>query len=351
MKNIVLVLLCACVFLAPDRAQSQEPDKAAELKSVLQEWQKRRESTESVLYEVIGKATVVKGYLSSDPSGPKMKGPVPAADYTFPLKIKWLLNFRKNWVRKETFNQSFYNGERWIDGHETIFFDGKDLKVFTPRADNPYPPSPDLTIQTKAFSHLVFSYIDFPVFFAHGVVPTSKSGPVAVSLMPRLEPDQFRIHGFGLLNQNKHLVIRTVAPKGTFHEYWIDPNKEGSIARAVTYSAGLVFVQIDIQHQKTQWGWLPKKWEVSSYLSGGEKPDWLEVVEVQDLMVNPPTKVGDFQIDASPDFFVHDVKSGRIIGKSSPINWWLYSLIALALVCVLLLILKRKGYLSGRKGP
>src|SRR5260370_32343886 len=103
MKNIVLVLLCACVFLAPDRAQSQEPDKAAELKSVLQEWQKRRESTESVLYEVIGKATVVKGYLSSDPSGPKMKGPVPAADYPFPLKIQWLLNFRKNCVRNEAF--------------------------------------------------------------------------------------------------------------------------------------------------------------------------------------------------------------------------------------------------------
>jgi hypothetical protein len=346
MRNVSLVFLLFVTWASAVHSQG-ESDATGALKQILADWTHRRERTESVLYEVDGKTTFVKGAFNDSPDIPRGKEDLPAQDYVFPLKMKWLLNFRKNWVLKECFEETFFEGKSWIPIHSTIYFDGTELKVFEPKPALG-SGAPQLTIQTQHFAHLVFSPLDGPVFFAHGILKSAKVLPRPQSLVVPVEPDQFRLHGVGALNGTKHLVVRTLSKKSRFYEYWVDPGREGFVTRCVMYSDDRVFTQVDVWPQKTAWGWLPKRWDVSTYLRGAEVPDRLEQLAVRTVTVNPSTTIEQFQIAASPGAIVRDARSERVYEvRRTP--WWSYLLLASFLVALVVawIVYRRKRYVSG----
>ena len=217
-----------------------------------------RARADAVAYEATGTRTCLKGCFDHM-CRPSKGSHIPPADYPFATTHKWLLNFKKNWARKDYSGQMFFECKEWIPINRTTCFDGEEIRVFEPRDKNPNPlnpEAPDLTIHKSGFP--VLSYVDGPVFFSHGIVKTLRQSPTLESLAPPLEADQFSHHGFGVLDGQKHAIGRTAARKSLFHEYWVDLSRESAVSRAITYSSGQVFAQVDVQYQKIPWGWVPQ---------------------------------------------------------------------------------------------
>jgi hypothetical protein len=110
-------------------------------------------------------------------------------------------------------------------------------------------------------------------------------------------------------------------------------NKESAVARAVSYSAGEVFGQIDVKYEKEPWGWVARAWTATSYLTEPGRPHRVDRVEVKNVIWNPANTRGDFQLPALPGMKVHDFRTGEsYIAKAG--GWWLPWLAALVAVFV-----------------
>jgi hypothetical protein len=343
------------------------------MEQVVIDWQHRQQRVRNIRYVLRGEALVPKGKVGEVLM---QKRTVPEEDTKYEKKILLLLDFDSDRMRREVNGQTFDMQKGGLVPYErTELFDGSLSKVFMPR--NPQNP-PELDADLYLIGRdqqggVHFELGEFPIFLAHGIVPTELKDTLVGSmttpkhLLLPLKQGAFTIHGRGLRAARECLVLRTQGDPQTriVYEYWIDLARESAIVQMNSYINGMMDYTIEIDYQETPHGWLPISWVKRQNTDkdpngvGIQSPAWIEQdcsYRVVELLANQDLQRDDFEIELKPGLIVrdthHDVyrvgNDGKtliaITGKKGSIWQWLRYILAATLTLMLLWYLFRRYY-------
>ena len=299
-ENTWIAILIPLALLILSAGEVQEADPQSEIKKILTDWQHRQQRIRNVRYVLNGEALVPKGKIGEI----LMNGQaVPAEDKKYEKKVSLLLDFEKDRMRREISGQAF-DGQKgaFVPYSRTELFDGTLSKVFMAR--NPQN-SPELDadlylVGRKQQGGVHFEFSEFPIFLAHGIVPTGLKDSLVGSmttpqkLLLPLKRDAFYIHARGFRDQRECLVLRTQPDPqvGVFYEFWVDSSRESAIVQVASYIKGMLDTTIDIEYERGPNGWLPTSW-------------------TQKQNTNKAIKVGPASIEQSCSYRVVEVSTDK----------------------------------------
>jgi hypothetical protein len=229
-----------------------------------------------VRYQLEGTGSTTKGTVSALMA---YKDPMPAADTSWPEQVLWVVDFANARFRKEARGYIFHL-EKGVLANCGQFevFDGKRQATFDPRELNtslvktPGPMQPDVYLQNQTNTRGFFLYCDYPILFAHGIVP-SRSGQV--NLLALRDDDRWNwfVHtGDATIDGRTCAILRYRNPNdpGTvFDEYWVDLEKTSAVIRWKSYysESSSPTQQLEVDYQRSDHGWLPDRWTATAYIS------------------------------------------------------------------------------------
>jgi hypothetical protein len=114
-------------------------------------------------------------------------------------------------------------------------------------------------------------------------------------------------------NKN-YKIVKSIEGKNKLqYEYWVDTSRRSSIIKIRIHERGHVSGQIEIQHQKIDWGWVPSSWTCNVFLLGEDWDfDHSESYFVKKAQINPTVEKKDFQGKFTPDMVVRDVGENKL---------------------------------------
>ncbi len=139
----------------------------------------------------------------------------------------------------------------------------------------------------------------FPVFMAHGIVPTVFSHLRPDRLPISNSPEDFTLSSKASLSGRECVLLRT-NPTGSTptlaDEFWIDSNRDCAILRFVHWQLQTKnpFYRIDVEYAPGQGTWMPTKW-IETHSIGG-KVMAISHLNVDTMELNIPIHDGDFTI-------------------------------------------------------
>ncbi len=310
-----LTLTIGCAIPGPTFAQESGTD--APLASVFKDWQSRQGVLKSARYVLTGTTEFKDDKL-------------PPGDPNRPRRFVLLLDLaRKRYRLEGSANVIYANGKddpkEWEYRRRisTSAYDGEALQSLTHRKANRIDDDvDDLSIGKGDLGPgAVFGSELWPIFFAHGIVPTVHS-PLLVDKLPLThDPDDFQVRGRQLLRDQHCLLVQTkplstgASPggEGTLSdEFWINPTQKSAIHRYVLFSDSNPWSRLDIFWKNTAHGWWVDHWSETWSVGGHVRRIFR--FRVESFEANPEVSDGDFTLPAEPGMKV-TVSEGPPPGK------------------------------------
>lgn len=294
-----LVILVGWAASMPALAQPKGPDPR--LAKVFADWKGRLERLKTARYTLVGTVEFKdQPLLPGDPE-------LPAGNPVRPKRVVVLLDLEQRRYRLETSEDILTEGRGYAPRIGTSAFDGKALHELTHREANGFgPDGPDLVIAKGNLSQQQIDAVLWPVFFAHGIVPTVHS-PLRPDKLPIApDPEEFEVRGVQALNGRPCLVVRTEPLAGgqgpSSDEYWVDADRAGAIVRYVQFTGSNPWDRLDVEWKRTDVGWWPDRWALTWTVNG--KVRRLYKLRVESFEPNPAVAEGDFAIPVKPGMTV-----------------------------------------------
>lgn len=303
-----LALAIACLFAA--RSFAQAPQANADLATVFKDWQSRQGILKSARYVVTGTTE----YKDKD---------LPPGNPLRPRRYVLLLDLVKKHYRfDETQDAIYMNGvedpAKWEyrTRISTSAYDGKLLQKYRHRKANRIDEDlSDLSIgKGNLGPHAGLGNEVWPIFFAHGIVPTVHSPLLVDKWLLSHDPEEFDLAGRQMLRAQNCLLVRTdpVGGSGSLSdEFWIDPGRKSAILRYVYFTGTDPWSRFDISWKDTPHGWWVDRW--SEAWSTGGRVQRITRFRVESFEANPIISKGDFTLPAEPGMKV-------TVGERPPIG-------------------------------
>ena len=290
-----LALVIAC--LLGGRSSAQSPRTNADLASVFKDWQSRQGILKSARYVVTG-TTEFKD--DERPPGNPLR----------PRRCVLLLDLvKKHYRLEETQDVIYANGvedrSKWEYRTQlgTSAYDGKLLQSLRHRKANRIDADvADLSIgKGNLGPHAGLPDEVWPIFFAHGIVPTVHS-PLRVDKWPLShDPEDFDLAGRQMLRSQNCLIVRTdpVAGSGSLSdEFWTDPRQKSAILRSVYFTGTEPWSRLDIFWKDTPQGWWVDHW-TKTWTTAGRVQRIIRL-RIDSFEANPTISEADFTLPAEP---------------------------------------------------
>lgn len=304
-------LVVGCAISGP--AFAQRPGVDARLESVFKDWKYRQSLLKSAKYVLTG-STEFKETDTKLPPGSPIR----------PRRAVILLDLVKKryWMEQteevtNVIDGDAKNGLVYKTCVSTSTWDGELLQKLMHRKANQLPADgPDLGIgKGNLGPGAQFGSEMWPIFMAHGIVPTVHS-PLMVDKWPLIhDSDDFDVAGLQLLRGQNCLIVRTDHSPGSSpisDEFWINPNQKSAIHRQVYFSGANPWYVIDIFWKKTDFGWWVDRWSDTWSLNG--RVQRVSRFGVESFEANPAVSDSDFKLPAEPGMKVM-VSEGPPLGK------------------------------------
>ncbi|MGL4555415.1 MAG: hypothetical protein ACRC33_29965 [Gemmataceae bacterium] len=300
-SGAMAVLLTATLALGqpPKSAESQEV-----VKQVFAAWKARRARVKSVRYEVSGEVIVAKGSNTIGDDGfTPLKVPLPPRDVSTPQSATLLLDFEGQRFahdqRKSLWHPDKPSPQRQVT---RTTYDGKERWMAWPPGESGRPPSaPDVTVATGNLRMAAFTPRDWPMFIAHGYVPTNQTRILPGRFLPKVNENEFYLHGRGKHAGRDCVVLRTevdhLTGKG-FTEYWVDVARGGAVLRCTIYSGGFTPFDLELRYQD-----LPGDGQLAGWtytVRNGKQTLSIYRLRVDACVPDVPVEASDFTVTIRP---------------------------------------------------
>jgi len=273
-------------------AARQEPLDT--LDKICSAWKAKQDAVSTLRYAWKGKQIYIRGE--------------PEKEYRCPIGVNWLLDFKNNRVKK-TADEFFFQGDatNFSPCFTVWLFDGVKYQHYYPRQKNtssgytPPPQIPDLTeTEPKKSPAGLITPRDFPLFVAHGIIPTNLVVPRLFGLTIPIEKAGFIIQGDGKCDGHDCVILKsaTVSDFEEQYEYWVDMARQCAVLRFIYYQSHKPLMTWDIQYRSSVHGWLPASWRYVNCRFNDTVESTTEVDEVT-AEINPLLTIGDFQMEPS----------------------------------------------------
>jgi hypothetical protein len=289
------------------------------LVQILADWQARQDRLKAARYRVTGTITYPRG-SAIDEDGKPYHPPKPARDITGKIEWKALLDLTGQRHRWEIDDETLlYRDDRLDRKVRVNVSDGVIAQNSTPAVANPdaaaLPPSDNdrgsMTIARGDLSNIIFEGGSLPLFFGHGIVPTSEDRVYAGHLRRSYRDDQFFIQGTGLHENRECLILRTEAIRTSttsFHEYWVDAARQSAVVRYTYTVDNQAREHYDIRYVLIGTSWLPSRWTDTTYWKG--KTYTIRRLNVEEVDLTPALADTDFRLEVKPGMRVRNVTFG-----------------------------------------
>lgn len=207
----------------------------------------------------------------------------------------------------------------WRKSIHTSAYDGEMLQHLTHRKANGLEKDgeEDLSISKGSLGPgAQFGPEVWPIFFAHGIVPTVQSSLLVDKLPLSLDADDFNIAGWQRLRGQNCLLMRTDPLPGTSpisDEFWVNPKQQSAIQRHVYFSGSNPWTLLDISWKNTAYGWWDDQWSETWY-EDGHHARRVTRFRVDAFEANLEVSDSDFKLPAEPGMIVK-VSEGPPPGK------------------------------------
>lgn len=277
----------------------------------LKDWQNRLKRVRSVRYDLRGTEESKNNAVHLADSVKEaaqwgLKVIIPP-DAKTPINVTVLIDLAKERFRIEESTLIFSQSQkRLIPRVRTVAYDRKALQTLVPRDMNERGrDDPDIGLSEGDLHQQTLEAYLWPVFAAHGMVPT-----VNGTLRPDRLPVHHELEEFELRGTIEHLgrscvILRTEpinAHPSLADEFWVDPAREGAIARHVYFGGKNPWIRIETNHQETMHGWLPKSW-TCTWTPGGLVAK-IQRLTVESIEYDPRVSAGDFTLPIKPGMIV-----------------------------------------------
>jgi hypothetical protein len=367
---LAVVLLCAT-----GGASTADDGATALLNAIIADWNRRQAIAATIIYDADGEMLVTRGRFNDQYSLPfNGQENIPDRDSHFATRVRWVMDLQKNFLRKE-FDGHIFDLDKvlFIPRSEIQVFDGAKLLVHQPRAANTsrdHTPSqfqPDVEIREKGdWGRPVFTLFDYPIFFAHGIIPRPRSNVRPDKLRISMAASDWRVSGKAIHGGRECVILRSAATPDQFNSYvecWIDVERMAAVARFFFYTSNNLWAQVDTDYHLTSQGWMPKNWKSTYYATDGtSKILTTDEAKTVRFTVNPAIDPGEFQIRLTPEMIVYQantetlnrVRSDGTLEEIDPDstsdrptrNWYVVGGLALAAVACLWLGMRLKRKLT-----
>ncbi len=323
------IMLVVIAFLIGDRTTAEDQPRQL-LTQILDDWRQRQQGIQSISVELSGSQFDPKGRWDNDyayvaePEGQKTLarlGHVPPIDTRSPFDSNLLVQFDKNWARKDINGKVMRHPEAiYAARHRIHFFDGEQIRVYQPRDDNAdwmREGEVEVALQTSSFGQgMFFGGEDFPIFWGCGVVWIGT--PDLKKLRFAVDERNYQFKGLGEIGGRPCVVLRSPnlsTGLDAFYQFWIDRSRGSSILRNQLVVNGRPAFQTDAEWQQVEKRWFPAKWTCTVYL--GRLPDGSPRLatsyecKVEKIRFNPEVDRSDFDVRLKPKMVVYDVKENQ----------------------------------------
>jgi hypothetical protein len=273
-------------------AFGQPAAKDSQLAQIFADWQHRQGLLKTVRYVITG-TTEFK-----DP-------PLPPGNPVRPRRTVLLLDFERKRYRQETsegaISERGGKGLAYVTRVGTSAFDGKSLQTYGHRELNGIEDDvPDMSIETDV-SRARFDAHLWPVFFAHGMIPTAQHILRPDQLPRTYDPEDFEVRGRLALAGRSCTVVRTdpvPAMEPMFDELWVDLGRESAICRYVVFTGSDPYDRHDVEWKQTEFGWWPSSWTLTWTINRQVRRIYR--LQVESFEPNPAVADSDFTLPAEP---------------------------------------------------
>ena len=289
------------------------------LDQIWKDWQTRYKDHQTVRYEMHGEVLKPRGGISKDaaheeyfPKG--ASGPIPPEDYKYKTRSAILLDLKKGRARREVDQKIYYTSAMcFVPQWEWDLFDGEKYQLYRPREKNEadyfesYKYEPDLQLYGTKMLARFFAVPNFPVLFAHGIVPTHLHPALPENMGKRRDLKEFTVQGRGYIGDRECVILETRHSDNFPVQYWVDMARKSAIARVSWLQGSRETTRLDINYQKINNDWYPKDWIWSGIQSKkGESPPW-ERVSVDSIEFDKPVSDNQFSMDLREGMTVCDI--------------------------------------------
>lgn len=316
------------VGLTPALSDGKISDKGMQLlDATVLDWQGRREVAKQISYSLEVHTVVPAGhYTRVLDLGCEM----PSNTYEFRQSVDLLVDFQEGWSKRRSVGETFLflmesECGRFIPQHSVELFDGENYQNFQPKEGNtssdwvPAKYDPELRNRGSQTHAMFFQPKDYPVFFAHGLVPSGglMIGPEVYrsEIDPTIFDEVSEVEEKG----RRYVVLSTVplfaGGKGEY-EMWVDPDRESAVIKWTTYVSSRITLTMDIRHEQMKRGWFPASWTIATF-DAPEHPV-LEEVRVKELEFEEGFERQQFRVIPKPGMIVYDAtKNLRFVASEN----------------------------------
>jgi hypothetical protein len=277
------------------------------LQKVIQEWNKRRDSIRNVRYLIRGERIIPKGIVAENENNKPLAVPLPRQDISSPIQRTFILDVVNNRFRLEIEEKGFsWKQEKLYPIHRTDLYDGQEYKILHPGDPNPDVHHkgviPDVAITTGDASNRTFDFMHWPLFDGLGIVQSIAHRSSAKKLVLDFNQEDYVVHGEGLFQGRKCLVLRTNTRGpggGLYDEYWVDTQRESVVLKHLFVSQKVPLVELSIDYRKTSRGTFPSGWTYTRR-AGANKVREIERVRVSEFEFDLPFSQRSFDLTQEP---------------------------------------------------
>ena len=277
-------------------------------------WKNRRAYASSVRYRLEGITTWEHGYYNKaieyfgdDGKLVRPSHDVPAQDAESDLTRTILLDFAGNRHRVATNHPDYDNLEDRLKRlHYINTFDGESSRTRLFRGIQTrrgmIRPHVDLIIRRGTYRG-IFDFEYTPLFIGHGIEIHDGCRPRPGDLSPTLRAGRWNYvrHGTGP-DGSPCQVLTSI---GERRELWIDLARDAAVTRIVLKDTRPL-LKLDMWYQETEVGWLPSKWELTSFSRDETPKERKTTVQVKQIDLDPEMTDRDFENPVSAGMYVLD---------------------------------------------
>ena len=300
------LLIVVAVLSSGAIARAEEVDPR--LAKVFADWKARQAKFESIRYHLLGEVVNPKG-CAPTPGGTESN--TPPSDLKYPARRTVLLDFTtgRHRMEEEEIQIDFATMKRH-PASKLWVYDGKAIAAYRPREKNTHPTEgvkenqPEVGVGKGYFGMAAWNAAYWPLFAGHGGV-ASYDVPILPGkplVLPKVE--FMKVQGPATHRRRACLVVQTQPRDKCHEEWWVDPARESAVVRYQMFLSGKPYVDAEIEHERTDRGWLPKSWTYTIWWTESGHARLLERMTVEKRDIDPVVQAGDFQVPQWPGMLV-----------------------------------------------
>lgn len=277
----------------------------AEMKRILDSWEKRQRSIACVKYVAEGTLHIPKDFIEPG---------LPPEERISPQRRVYYLDFQANRARREERREVHHDELGFLFATAINMYDGKTFLTYEPKQENydlqsgKWKYNAELKIQAPHAHAQFFEAGDLPVFFAHANFENRFVPTVGDYRRLRNPVDRayYRKQGAAVRDGARCIVLRSgTNAQHEHYDVWVDPTCDDLPVKVIYYNQNQVTIVWELWYDRAPSGEVQlqrfrcgRPWEAGTILY----TDDLRVVEWE---VNP---------DFSPDMFHMTAAPGMIVG-------------------------------------